>query len=227
MIARKADIEDLAQNSNWPVVLMLIDVGELHFWPFAKNAIAFPRMSRSILTRASSARNWRISICSAVSFYPRPLAVSLPDLYALIQFDNVCSITPSDRAASPTLWPDSTRRTASILNRRCRSSSVYAPSSPLLPESLRALYGVRFPGARSQRQQSPRHHDHDPDEPESRANRRFHVKASPRPKLSEELHHDEDDPRFPAQGCPYCWTAASTWPDSWSSVYVAGTLCAP
>ena len=43
-------------------------------------------------------------------------ATSLPNLCALIQFDNVCSTTPSDRATSATRCPDSTRRTASCLN---------------------------------------------------------------------------------------------------------------
>ena len=39
----------------------------LQFCPLAKYAIAFPRMSRSIVTRASSARKRLISICSAVT----------------------------------------------------------------------------------------------------------------------------------------------------------------
>jgi len=56
MIAGEADSKHAAQDANGPEMLMLVDVGELHFWPFAKNAIAFPRMSRSILTRARSAR---------------------------------------------------------------------------------------------------------------------------------------------------------------------------
>ena len=46
---------------------MAFDEGILHFWPFAKYAVAFPSMSRSIFTRASSARRRLISICSAVT----------------------------------------------------------------------------------------------------------------------------------------------------------------
>ncbi len=46
---------------------MAFNKGILHFWPFAKYAVAFPRMSRSIVTRASSARRRLISICSAVT----------------------------------------------------------------------------------------------------------------------------------------------------------------
>ncbi len=47
---------------------------------------------------------------------PRPSAVNFPARCALIQFDSVCSITPNDRSASAILRPDSTSRTASILN---------------------------------------------------------------------------------------------------------------
>ena len=42
-------------------------IGVLHFRSFAKYAVAFPRMSRSILTRASSARNRAFSICRALA----------------------------------------------------------------------------------------------------------------------------------------------------------------
>ena len=48
--------------------------------------------------------------------HPRSWVTSLPAFCALIQFDNVRSTTPSDRAASAMLRPDSTRRTASCLN---------------------------------------------------------------------------------------------------------------
>jgi len=36
---------------------MTLNEGILHFWPLAKYAVAFPGMSRSTVTRASSARN--------------------------------------------------------------------------------------------------------------------------------------------------------------------------
>lgn len=32
---------------------MALDKGILHFWPFAKYAVAFPRMRRSIVTRVN------------------------------------------------------------------------------------------------------------------------------------------------------------------------------
>ena len=88
----------------------------IHFWPFAKNAVAFPRMSRSMVTRANSARRRRISICSAVNSALRPEPRNLPARWAFTQFANVCSTIPRLRAASETRWPDSTRRTASCLN---------------------------------------------------------------------------------------------------------------
>src|ERR1035438_2015738 len=44
---------------------MALNKGVLHFWHFAKNAVAFPRMSRSIVTRASSARRRRQDGCDA------------------------------------------------------------------------------------------------------------------------------------------------------------------
>ena len=74
VIACCADAEHTALHTDRPDRTMSINKGVLHFWPFAKNAVAFPRMSRSMVTRASSARRRRISICSALSsaFLPEP-----------------------------------------------------------------------------------------------------------------------------------------------------------
>ena len=116
VIAREADFENFTLQANWPEMTTALDMGILHLWPREKCAAAFPRMSRSIFRRATSARSCRISICSAVNFKPRPLAVSLPAFCALIQFLSVCSTMPSDRAASAMFCPDSTSRTASSLN---------------------------------------------------------------------------------------------------------------
>ncbi len=41
--------------------LVELNKGIPHLWPFAKNAVAFPRMSRSIVTLANSARKRLIS----------------------------------------------------------------------------------------------------------------------------------------------------------------------
>ena len=44
-----------------------VDEGVLQLCAFAKYVVAFPRMSRSIFTRASSARSRLIAICSALT----------------------------------------------------------------------------------------------------------------------------------------------------------------
>src|ERR1017187_9748251 len=119
-----------AQNSalhpDRPDPLVVLDEGVLHFWPFAKNAVAFPRMSRSIVTRASSARRRLISICSAVTPLLPLTPFNAPARCNLTQLPSVCSTTPRLRADDASVWPDSTSRTASCLN-----SSVYLPRFPL------------------------------------------------------------------------------------------------
>ncbi len=51
-----------ALDPDRPDLPMTLHEGILHFWPFAKYAVAFPRMSRSIFTRASSARGSRLDL---------------------------------------------------------------------------------------------------------------------------------------------------------------------
>src|SRR5579885_2899395 len=125
MEAGYAHTEHPALHTDWPDPPMAFDKGILHFWPFAKYAVAFPRMSRSIVTRANSARNRLISICSAVTPVLPTTSFSLPSRLAFTQLDRVCSTTPRLRAATAMPWPDSTSRTASCLN-----SSVYLPRLP-------------------------------------------------------------------------------------------------
>src|SRR5580692_6520619 len=119
--------QHLALHANRPLKSMTFDEGILHFWPLAKYAVAFPKMSRSIVTRASSARKRLISICSAVTPALPLTSFNVPARWALIQLNSVCSTTPRSRAAAAMLWPDSTSRTASFLN-----SSVYLPRCPFL-----------------------------------------------------------------------------------------------
>src|SRR5580698_9325072 len=57
MVARHAHPQHRALHADGPHPPIPFDKGVLHFRSFAKYAVAFPRMSRSILTRASSARN--------------------------------------------------------------------------------------------------------------------------------------------------------------------------
>src|SRR5271169_6811760 len=120
MVARYAHAQHPALHADWPHPPVTLNKGVLHFWPFAKYAVAFPRMSRSILTRANSARKRLISICSALTALPLLAPLSRPSRCALTQLNSVCSTTPRLRAAAAMLWPDSTSRTASCLN-----SSVY------------------------------------------------------------------------------------------------------
>src|SRR5271166_2879157 len=120
MVARYAHAQHPALHADWPHPPVTLNKGVLHFWPFAKYAVAFPRMSRSIVTRASSARRRLFSICSAVTALPLLAPLSLPSRFAFTQLNSVCSTTPRLRAAAAMLWPDSTSRTASCLN-----SSVY------------------------------------------------------------------------------------------------------
>jgi len=83
-------LEHSALHTNRPEMPMAFDEGILHFWPFAKYAVAFPSMSRSIFTRASSARRRLISICSAITPALPLTSFSLPSRCALTQFDSVC-----------------------------------------------------------------------------------------------------------------------------------------
>jgi len=76
-------------------------------------------MSRSIVTRASSARRRFTSIRSALTcslLTPR----NCPTFSAFTQFANVCSTMPSAFATAATLCPEDTKRTAS-----CLYSNVY------------------------------------------------------------------------------------------------------
>src|ERR1035441_5862110 len=64
MVTGHAHLQNSALHADRPHPPVISNKGVLHFWPFAKYAVAFPRMSRSIFTRANSARNRLISICS-------------------------------------------------------------------------------------------------------------------------------------------------------------------
>src|SRR5258707_15018626 len=127
MVPRRAHQQNPALHPDRPNSLVALNKGILHFWPFAKNAVAFPRMSRSIVTRASSARKRLISICSAVTALFPMTPFNLPARCNFTQWLRVCSTTPRLRAAAATVWPDSTSRTDSCLN-----SSVYLPRLPFL-----------------------------------------------------------------------------------------------
>src|ERR1039458_7893137 len=67
MVTGHAPPQNSTLHADGPHPPVTLNKGVLHFWPFAKYAVAFPRMSRSILTRANSARKRLISICSALT----------------------------------------------------------------------------------------------------------------------------------------------------------------
>ena len=100
VVSRDACAKHMALHPDRPDPLMALNKGILHFWPFAKYAVAFPRMSRSIVTRANSARKRLISICSAVTPALPLTSFSLPSRFAFTQLDSVCSTTPRLRAAA-------------------------------------------------------------------------------------------------------------------------------
>src|ERR1035437_419105 len=62
VIAGDAHFEHSALHTDGPDQLIAQNKGVSHRWPFAKNAVAFPKMSRSMVTRANSARRRRFSI---------------------------------------------------------------------------------------------------------------------------------------------------------------------
>ena len=71
-----AGLKNPALYRDWPNPAVPLDEGVLQLCTFAKYAVAFPRMSRSIFTRASSARSRLISICSALTtLLPAPLSL--------------------------------------------------------------------------------------------------------------------------------------------------------
>src|ERR1017187_1808621 len=116
MVARDAHQQHTAMHTDRPDQLVALNKGVLHFWHFAKYAVAFPRMSRSIVTRANSARRRLFSICSAVTCGLLLAPFKVPARCSLTQLPKVCSTTPRLRAVAAWLWPDSTSRAASCLN---------------------------------------------------------------------------------------------------------------
>jgi hypothetical protein len=67
VITRDTYKQHPALHPDGPDQLVALNKSVLHRGIFAKNAVAFPKMSRSIVTRANSARRRLISICSAVA----------------------------------------------------------------------------------------------------------------------------------------------------------------
>ena len=67
VVAGRADLQHPALHRDRPRKPVTLDEGVLQIDPLAKYAVAFAKISRSIFTRASSARSRLISICSALT----------------------------------------------------------------------------------------------------------------------------------------------------------------
>ena len=86
MVARDAYPQHPTLHTDRPDQLVTLNKGVLHRWTFAKYAVAFPRMSRSMVTRANSARRRLISICSEVTNGLLLAPFNVPARCALTQF---------------------------------------------------------------------------------------------------------------------------------------------
>src|SRR6202166_3459455 len=134
VVTAGADTQHLAGQGHRPLSAVKLDPGVLHADTFAKYAVAFSNMSRSIFTRANSARSRAISICSGETCLPAPF--SFPAASAFTQLCRVFGLMPSIFATAAMLWPPRTMRTASSMN-----SCVYrALGLPIFPSSLREFY---------------------------------------------------------------------------------------
>jgi len=116
MVTGHAHPQNSALHADRPHPPVISNKGVLHFWPFAKYAVAFPRMSRSIFTRANSARNRLISICSTLTALLLAGPFSRPSRFALTQLYKVLLNHSQTSCRCGYAWPDSTIRTASCLN---------------------------------------------------------------------------------------------------------------
>ncbi len=105
MVSGHTHFQHAALYLDRPLPAVVSNQGVLHFCPLAKYAIAFPSMSRSIVTRARSARKRLISICSAVTFNRLSAPFNLPSRCALTQLNNVCSTSPTSSMSSQSSDP--------------------------------------------------------------------------------------------------------------------------
>src|ERR1017187_3236312 len=133
----------LALQADGPPALVPSDPGVLHIDSFAKYAVAFFKISRSILTRASSALSRASSICSALTGLA-PAPASLPWAARRTQLPSVGADTPRILAVTALACPPCTRRTASSLN-----SSVYAALLPFSVIISHLLYRQLYTRLRS------------------------------------------------------------------------------
>ena len=119
--------------------------GVLQVDPFARYAVALPRMSRSIFARANSARSRLISICSPLTGALLSAPLSLPWPWALNQLNSVWSTTPNVREALAALHQP--HFLLFEFERVPRSRRFCHFRSPCL--NLNTQLNIRFSGAKS------------------------------------------------------------------------------
>ena len=102
VMASHTHSKNLALHADSPQAPFASNRGVHHFCRLAKDAIDFPRMSHSILTRASSKRKRLISFCPAVTNLP-PAPLRSPCRCALTQLYSDCPIKPRLRAIAAML----------------------------------------------------------------------------------------------------------------------------
>ncbi len=99
IVARRGDVQHLAQHGDGERVAMFADPGVFHSDSFAKYAVAFHRISRSNTARRNSRRSRLISSrnssCEASSPHGAGFGASLA-----CHFRRLCSPTPTARAAA-------------------------------------------------------------------------------------------------------------------------------
>ena len=88
VVAGHAHPEHLALHRDGPHAAVALYEGVLRVNPFAKYTVAFPKISRSIFYRASSARDLLISIRAALTGW-LSMPKSLPWRWALTRLNSV------------------------------------------------------------------------------------------------------------------------------------------
>src|SRR5262249_31090183 len=134
------DLQHFAQNRHRPFALVRLQERVSQFFSFAKNAVAFFKMSRSIRSRRFSSRR-RASSWASVSFRSFVGIAFSSGEYLCRQFRNRFSWIPRLRAAWAFVYPPSvTSFTASRLNSSlCRLCFLI---SRLLSRAVYALIGA-------------------------------------------------------------------------------------
>ena len=131
MEAAGADFKYFSLGHDRQLIFMAFDKGIFHRDSLAKYAMAFLKMSRSIVALANYARRRAISIWSALISLA-VLSRKRPEASTLNQLSTDCEENPRLLATNDADWPPRTNRTASCLNSsvhraRTRSFIKFSP----------------------------------------------------------------------------------------------------